>query len=80
MPSIICPTTPRRANEIIEATQRIGGQGRQFGLMAQQVAALSATMIGLGKTPEVAGTGINALLVNLQTAEKGGKKFQAALE
>ncbi len=60
--------TAAKASEIVQATMRVGGQGRQFGLSAEQVAALSATLIGLGKAPEVAGTGINALLTKLQTA------------
>ena len=64
---------------IAEALSRVGGSARQFGLTAQEAAALSAAFISLGKTPEIASTAINSLLNKLQTAQIQGKDFQAAL-
>ncbi len=71
--------TAAKASEIVEATGRVGGTARQFGLTAVQASALTGAMIALGKTPEVAATGINAMLVKLQTATKQGEKFQRGL-
>ena len=59
--------------------QRIGGQAKQFGLATEQAAALSAAFISLGKSPEVAGTAINALLTKLQTANVQSDDFKEAL-
>jgi TP901 family phage tail tape measure protein len=66
--------------DIVEVMTRIGGSSKQFGLAADQAAALGAAMLALGKTPEVAATGINALLAKLQTAQVAGKDFQEALQ
>jgi TP901 family phage tail tape measure protein len=71
--------TAAKARDIVQAMTRIGGTSKQFGLSATQASALAASMIALGKPPEVAATGINALLTKLMTADKAGKKFQAAL-
>lgn len=64
---------------IIEVLRRVGGMASQFGLSAQQTAALATALLSLGKTPEVAATGINALLLKLQTAKTQSKEFQEAL-
>ncbi|WP_293932134.1 phage tail tape measure protein [Iodobacter sp.] len=65
--------------DIIAVLTRTGGMARQFGLTAEQVAALATTMLSLGKTPEIAATGINALLLKLQTGKTQSKEFQDAL-
>ncbi len=72
-------TTSARESEIVEVMTRIGGASQQFGLATEEAAALSAAMIGLTKSPEVAATAINALLMKLQTAESGTEDFKAAL-
>ena len=72
--------SPARASEIVRALSRVGGVASAFGLTANQAAALSGAFIAMGRTPEVAGTAINALLLRLQTASKQGPAFQAALE
>ena len=59
--------------------ERAGQMPRLFGLSGQQVGALGATFLALKTPPEVAATGIKALLLTLRTADKQGKKFQAAL-
>ena len=69
-----------KAKDIVSSLKRIGGTARQFGLSAEQASALSASFVALGKSPEKAGTAINALLTKLQTATKQGRKFQEGLE
>jgi TP901 family phage tail tape measure protein len=71
--------TAAREKDIVEVLSRVGGMAKQFGLASDQVAALSAAFIALGKPPEVAATAINALLGKLQTANVGSKEFKAAL-
>ncbi|PHS66371.1 MAG: phage tail tape measure protein [Thalassobium sp.] len=73
-------TTAAREADILDVLTRIGGTASQFKLTAIQSAALAATMIEMGATSEVAGTGINALLSKLQTANVQGPEFQRALE
>lgn len=69
-----------KAYEIVDVLKRTGGVAKQFGLTTQQIAALSTTMLDLGSSPEVAATGINALLNKLQSAPAQSKKFQEALK
>lgn len=64
---------------IVEAMTRIGGTATQFGLTTREAAALSTAFISLGKTPEIAATGINALLSRLQTANVGSKELKEGL-
>ena len=72
-------TTAATEADIVEVLTRIGGTAKQFGLTAEQAAALGSTMLSLGVSSQVAGTGINALLSKLQTANVQGKAFQDAL-
>jgi TP901 family phage tail tape measure protein len=69
-----------KAKDIIPALNRAGGSVRQFGLEADQAAALVRTPISMGQIPEKAGTAVSAMLMRLQTAEKQGTKFREALE
>jgi TP901 family phage tail tape measure protein len=69
-----------KAKDIIPALNRAGGSVRQFGLEADQAAALVGTLISLGQMPEKAGTALSAMLMRLQTAEKQGTKFKEALK
>jgi TP901 family phage tail tape measure protein len=78
--NVLGNTTAAREGDIVEVLTRIGGTAKQFGLATEQAAALSAAMLSLGKTPEVAATGINALLSKLQAAPVQGEKFQEALD
>ena len=73
-------SSPAKASDIVSTLGRIGGVAKQFGLTENAAAALSNSFISLGKAPEVAGTAINGMLTKLMTADKGGKKFQAALK
>lgn len=65
--------------DILEVMTRTGGMAKQFGLAADQAAALAAGMLSLGRSPEVAATAVNALLTKLQTAAVAGGEFQSAL-
>jgi chromosome segregation ATPase len=56
------------------------GSAKQFGLSAEQAAALAAAFTSLGKPVQVAGTAINALLSKLQTANVQGDEFKTALQ
>ncbi|MGX2951457.1 phage tail tape measure protein, partial [Ursidibacter sp. B-7004-1] len=73
-------SSPAKASDIVNTLGRIGGVSKQFGLTENAAAALANSFISLGKAPEVAGTAINGMLTKLMTADKGGKKFQAALK
>lgn len=72
-------TMSAREGDIVDVLTRIGGSATQFNLTAEQSAALAASMLSLGMSSEVAGTGINAMLAKLQTAKLQGADFQAAL-
>ena len=68
-----------KAHEVINAMQRSAGNADSFKLTAVQVAALTSTMIELGKEPAVAGTAINAMLTKLHAARGQSEKFKDAL-
>ena len=73
-------SSPAKASDIVTTLGRVGGVAKQFGLTEMQTASLANAFISLGKPPEVAGTAINGMLTKLQTADKQGAKFQAALQ
>ncbi|MBQ4852688.1 phage tail tape measure protein [Pseudoalteromonas sp. MMG012] len=68
-----------RAKDMLNIANRAGSTAKLFGLTAQQVGALGATFLELKTPPEVAATGINALLLKLKTADKQSKSFQRGL-
>ncbi|WP_265042090.1 phage tail tape measure protein [Wolbachia endosymbiont (group B) of Melanostoma mellinum] len=76
----ISDNTAAKAQDIVPTLNRIGGTARQFGLTAVEAGALASSFISLGKTPEKAGTAINAMLSKLQTASKQGGNFQKAFQ
>ena len=77
--NVLGNNTAARERDIVAAMARIGGTANQFGIAAEEAAALADAFIALGKPPEVAGTAINAMLQKLQTAQSQGKAFQDAL-
>ena len=77
--NVLGNNTAAKEAEITAAMLRIGGNAKQFGLAAEQAAALADAFIALGKPPDVAATAINALLTKMQTASAQGKEFQDAL-
>lgn len=72
--------TASKERDIVSFLQRVGAQAKTFGLAESEAAAFGATMLSLGTTSEVAGTGFNALLTKLQTASKQNKGFQGGLK
>lgn len=68
-----------RASDIVNIANRTGATAKEFGLSGQQVGALSASFLALKAPPEVAATGINALLNKLKTAPQQTAKFQGGL-
>ncbi|KJR97212.1 MAG: hypothetical protein VR65_25025 [Desulfobulbaceae bacterium BRH_c16a] len=72
-------TTAAQEKSIVEVMLRVGGTSQQFGLAKDKTAALAAAMLSLGKTPETAATGINALMNKMQTATMQAEPFQDAL-
>lgn len=68
------------ASQIVDVLQRISGTGVSAHMTAQQLSALAATFIDLGAAPEVAATGINAMINKLLAAPAGTKKFKEGLE
>lgn len=72
-------TTAAKEAEIGNVLMRIGGNAKQFGLLKEEAAALSAAFVSLGKSPEEAGTAINALLTKLQTSTEQSAEFKTQL-
>lgn len=72
--------TAAKANEMVNVLGRIGGVSKAFGLTVVQASALADAFLALGKSPEIAATGINAMLTKLSTASKQTDKFQKALQ
>ena len=68
------------APAMLNVAERSGSVAMQFGLTGEQTGALAATLLALKTPPEVAATGINALLVKLATAPEQSKGFQDALD
>lgn len=77
--NVLGNNTSARERDIVEVMARIGGSAKQFGLATEQTAALSAAMLSLGRSPDVASTAINALISKMQTAGIAGNEFQEAL-
>ena len=69
-----------KAGDLLNIANRAGSTAKLFGLSGAQLNALGATFLALKTPPEVAATGINALLMKLATADKQNEKFQHALE
>ncbi len=72
-------TTAARERDIINVMLRVGGTAKQFGLADEAIAALSASMLSLGRPAEVSGTAINAMLNRMQTANMQSGEFKDAL-
>lgn len=69
-----------KSADIVQTLSRIGGTSKVFGLAADDAAALSATMLAMGRTPEVAATGLNALMSKMMTATIQSKDFKEGLQ
>ncbi|MDD5478379.1 phage tail tape measure protein [Rhodoferax sp.] len=69
-----------KASDLLNIANRAGSTAKLFGLSGAQLNALGATFLALKTPPEVAATGINALLMKLATADKQNEKFQQGLQ
>jgi TP901 family phage tail tape measure protein len=69
-----------KASDLLDIANRAGSTAKLFGLSGAQLNALGATFLALKTKPEVAATGINALLMKLATADKQNEKFQQGLQ
>ncbi|AIF51259.1 phage tail tape measure protein [Pelosinus sp. UFO1] len=71
--------TTAKGPEIIEVLKRISGTAAQSSFSNNDLAAFATTMLDLGKTPEIAATGLNAFMNRLATAPSQAKPFQQTL-
>jgi TP901 family phage tail tape measure protein len=69
-----------KAADLLDIANRAGSTAKLFGLSGAQLNALGASFLALKTKPEVAATGINALMMKLATADKQNEKFQKGLE
>ncbi len=65
--------------DIINVLNRISGVVSTVKMSSTDAAALASTLLTLGERSETAGTAINAITQKFAAAEKGTKKFHAAV-
>ncbi|WP_180183722.1 phage tail tape measure protein [Acinetobacter sp. YH01020] len=70
-------TTPAAAKGIMEIVQRIGPLGEVGGFASGSIAALGATIRGMGVAEEVAATGIKNMMLALVAGESATKSQKA---
>ena len=70
--------TPAAAKGIMEIVQRIGPLGEVGGFAASSIAALGATLRGMGISEEIAATGIKNTMLALVAGESATKGQKAA--
>ncbi len=68
-----------KGSDIINVLNRISGVVSTVAMPAADAAALASTLLTLGERTETAGTAINAITQKFAAAEKGTKKFHAAV-
>lgn len=69
-----------KGSDIINVLQRVGASAKFVNMTGSQVSALATTFLSMGTAPEVAATGINAVIMKLAAATKGSKNFAAGLK
>lgn len=69
-----------KGSDIIDVLNRISGVVSSVKMSSSDAAALASTLLTLGERSETAGTAINAITQKFAAAEKGTKKFQAAVK
>ncbi|QXW65662.1 phage tail tape measure protein [Streptobacillus moniliformis] len=57
--------TASKAHEIVEISQRVASLGGVAGISHEAVASFGATLLSVGKTPEIASTGLKKLYTGL---------------
>lgn len=68
-----------KGSDIIDVLNRISGVVSTVAMSAKDASALASTLLTLGERTETAGTAINAITQKFAAAEKGTKKFHAAV-
>ncbi|MBP0633300.1 phage tail tape measure protein [Cupriavidus sp. AcVe19-1a] len=69
-----------KGGDIIGVLNRISGVVSTVKMSSADAAALASTLLTLGERPETAATAVNAIVQKFAAAEKGTKKFQAAVQ
>lgn len=69
-----------KGGDIIDFLTRTGGVAGAVKISAKEMAALGSTLLTLGERTETAGTATSALFTKLAAADKGSKKFRAAMK
>lgn len=72
--------TPAAAKSIMEIVQRIGPLGEVGGLASGSIAALGATMKGMGIAEDIAATGIKNMMLALVKGESATKSQKAVFK
>ncbi|MDT1883243.1 phage tail tape measure protein, partial [Acinetobacter baumannii] len=70
--------TPAAAKGIMDIVQRIGPLGEVGGFASGSIAALGATIRGMGVAEEIAATGIKNMMLALVAGESATKGQRAA--
>ncbi len=73
-------TTAASAPKISEVVSRIGPLGDVGGVASGEIAALGATLVGMGVGEEVAATGIKNLILTMNSGSSATKKQKAAFK
>lgn len=68
-----------KGGDIIDYLTRVGGIAGAVKVSGKEMAALGSTLLTLGERTETAGTATNAMFQKLAAADKGTKKFHAAM-
>lgn len=66
--------------DIVEYLNRVSGSAATAKMSVQDYAALGSTLLTFGERTETAGTATNAIISKFAAAEKGTKKFTAAMK
>ncbi len=67
--NFLADNTAAQATDIVEVSQRVASLGDMAGVSKEQVAAFGATLVSIGKTPEIASTGLKNLYSDLMSGE-----------
>lgn len=73
-------TGPAKASKISEIVTRIGPLGEVAGFAASQIAAMGATLAGMGVQEEIAATGIKNMMLTLTSGSSATKEQQATFK
>lgn len=68
-----------KGGDIIDFLTRTGGVASAVKVTGQEMAALGSTLLTLGERAETASTATNAMFQKFAAADKGTKKFKAAM-